>query len=281
MTECSLRQGLHEVGYVEGQNLIIEQRNAGGQHERLPELAADLVQLPVDVLVAAGAATTRAAQRATSTIPIVIMTSADPVQAGLVASLARPGGNITGVSSLQVALLGKRLELLKEAVPALARIAALGNPANPTPFLQETQVAAQALGVQLHALGVSTPTEFEGAFAAAIRSRAEALIVMPDSFLHNHHTRIVDLAQRHQLPGMYPDPEYVRAGGLMSYATSVLAMGRRAGTLVGKILNGAKPADLPVEQATKFQFIINLKTATALGITLPPHLLILADEMLQ
>jgi putative ABC transport system substrate-binding protein len=276
-----LRQGLHEVGYVEGQNLIIEQRNAGGQHERLPELAADLVQLPVDVLVAAGAATTRAAQRATSTIPIVIMTSADPVQAGLVASLARPGGNITGVSSLQVALLGKRLELLKEAVPALARIAALGNPANPTPFLQETQVAAQALGVQLHALGVSTPTEFEGAFAAAIRSRAEALIVMPDSFLHNHHTRIVDLAQRHQLPGMYPDPEYVRAGGLMSYATSVLAMGRRAGTLVGKILNGAKPADLPVEQATKFQFIINLKTATALGITLPPHLLILADEMLQ
>jgi putative ABC transport system substrate-binding protein len=275
------RQGLRELGYVEGQNLTIEQRNAGGQYERLPDMATDLVRLPVDVLVAAGAATTRAAQRATSTIPIVIMTSADPVQAGLVASLVRPGSNITGVSSLQVALLGKRLELLKEAVPAISRIAALWNPANPTPFLPETQVAAQALGVQLHAFGVSTPTDVEGAFADAASGRAEALIVMPDSFLHNHHTRIVDLAQRHRLPGMYPDPEYVRAGGLMSYATSVLAMGHRAATFVDKILNGATPADLPVEQAMTFQFLINLKTAQALGITIPPHLLTLADEVVQ
>jgi putative ABC transport system substrate-binding protein len=276
-----LRQGLRAFGYIEGQNLTIEQRNAAGHYERLPALATDLVQLPVDVLVAAGAATTRAAQRATSTIPIVIMTSADPVQERLVTSLARPGGNITGVSSLQVALLGKRLELLKEAVPTLARIATLWNPANPTPFVQETQVAAQALGVQLHTLGVSTPTEFEGAFAAAANSRAEALLVMPDSFLHNHRTRIVDLAQRHRLPGMYPDPGYVREGGLMSYATSVLAMGHRAGTLVGKSLQGATPADLPVEQATKFEFLINLKTAKALGITIPPHLLMLADEVIQ
>jgi putative ABC transport system substrate-binding protein len=275
------RQGLRELGYVEGQNLTIEQRNAGGHYERLTEGAADLVRLPVDVLVAAGAATTRPAQQATRTIPIVIMTSADPVQAGLVASWARPGGNITGVSSLQVALLGKRLELLKEAVPGISRIAALWNAANPTPFLQETQVAAQALGVQLQALGVSTPTEFEGAFASAANGRAEALIVMPDSFLHNHHTRIVDLAQRHRLPGMYPDPEYVRAGGLMSYATSVLAMGHRAATFVDKILNGATPADLPVEQAMKFRFLINLKTAKALGITTPPHLLTLADEVIQ
>jgi putative tryptophan/tyrosine transport system substrate-binding protein len=275
-----LRQGLREFGYVEGQNLTIEQRNAAGYYERLPDLATDLVKLPVDVLVAAGAATTRAAQRATSTIPIIIMTSADPVQEGLVASLAQPGGNITGVSSLQVALLGKRLELLKETIPTLSRIATLWNPANPTPFMQETQVAAQALGVQLLALGVSTPTEFEGAFAAA-SGQAEALLVMPDSFLHNHRTRIVDFAQRHRLPGMYPDPGYARDGGLMSYATSVLAMGHRAGMLAGKILQGAKPAELPVEQATKFEFIINLKTAKALGIMLPPHLLMLADEVIQ
>jgi putative ABC transport system substrate-binding protein len=276
-----LRQGLREFGYVEGQNLTIEQRNAGGDSERLPALATDLVQLPVDVLGAAGAATTRAAQRATSTIPIVIMTSTDPVQAGLVASWVRPGGNITGVSSLQVALLGKRLELLKEVVPTISRIATLWNPANPTPFLPETQVAAQALGVQLHAVGVSTPSEFEGACAVAASSHAEALIVMPDSFLHNHRTRIVTCAQQHRLPGMYPDPGYVREGGLMSYATSVLAMGHRAGTLVGKILQGATPADLPVEQATKFEFLINLKTAKSLGIMIPPHLLTLADEVIQ
>jgi len=228
-----------------------------------------------------GQATTRAAQRATSTIPIVIMTSTDPVQAGLVASWVRPGGNITGVSSLQVALLGKRLELLKEAVPALSRIAAIWNPANPTPFVPDTQVAAQALGVQLHPLGVSTLTDFEGAFAAVANARAEALIVMPDAFLQNHHTKIVDLAQRHRLRGMYPDPEYARTGGLMSYATSVLAMGHRAATFVDKILNGANPADLPVEQAMRFQFLINLKTAKALGITMPPHLLTLADEVIR
>jgi putative tryptophan/tyrosine transport system substrate-binding protein len=209
------------------------------------------------------------------------MTSTDPVQAGLVASWVRPGGNITGVSSLQVALLGKRLELLNETVPACSRIAALWNPANPTPFLPDTQVAAQALGVHLQALEVSTPAEFEGAFAAAASGRVEALIVMPDSFLHNHHTKIVDLAQRHRLPGMYPDPEYVRAGGLMSYATSVLAMGHRTATLVDKILKGATSADLPVEQAMKFQFLINLKTSKALGITILPHLLLLANEVIQ
>jgi putative tryptophan/tyrosine transport system substrate-binding protein len=233
------------------------------------------------VLVAAGAAPTRVAQEATRTIPIVMMTSADPVEAGLVTSWARPGGNMTGVSSLQVALPGKRLELLKEAIPTLLRVAALWNPGNLTAFLPDTQVAAQALGVQLQAFGMSTLTAFEEAFAAAASSRAEALIVMPDSFLHNHHTKIVDLAQRHRLPGMYPDPEYARAGGLMSYATSVLAMGRRAATFVDKILNGASPAELPVEQATKFQFLINLKTAKALGITIPPHLLTLADEVIQ
>jgi putative ABC transport system substrate-binding protein len=275
------RQGLHELGYVEGQNLTIEQRNAGGQHERLADLAADLVRLPVDVLVAAGAATTRPAQQATRTIPIVIMTSTDPVQTGLIASWVRPGGNITGVSSLQVALLGKRLEILKEAIPTLSRVAAFWNPGNPTAFLPDTQVAAQALGVQLQAFGLPTLAAFEGAFAAAAGSRAEALIVMPDSFLHNHHTQIVDLAQRHRLPGMYPDPEYVRAGGLMSYTTSVLAMGHRAATFVDKLLNGANPAELPVEQAMTFRFLINLKTAKALGITIPPHLLTLANEVIQ
>jgi putative ABC transport system substrate-binding protein len=275
------RQGLRELGYVEGHNLTIEQRNAGGHPERLTEGAADLVGLPVDVLVAAGAATTRPAQQATRTIPIVIMTSTDPVQAGLVASWGRPGGNITGISSRQVALLGKRLELLTEVIPGISRVAAFWNTANLTPFVQETQVAAQTLGVQLQALGVSTLAELEGAFAAAARNRAEALIVMPDSFLHNHHTQIIDLAQRHRLPGMFPDPEYVRAGGLMSYATSVLAMGHRAAAFVDKILKGATPADLPVEQAMKFQLLINLKTAQALGITIPPHLLTLADEVIQ
>jgi len=184
-----------------------------------------------------GRALTRAAQRATSTIPIVIMTSTDPVQAGLVASWVRPGGNITGVSSLQVALLGKRLEILKEAVPTISRIAALWNPANPTPFLPETQVAAQALGVQLHALGVSTPTDFEGIFAAA-KGRAEGVIVLPQAFLQHHHTRLLDVAPRHRRPGMYPDPAYARAGGLLSDATSVLAMGRCADSFVDTLLKG-------------------------------------------
>lgn len=278
-----LQQGLRELGYVEGQNLAIAQRHAEGYYERLPDLATDLVRLQVEVLVAAGSAAVLAAQRATSTIPIVMVGGGgDPGASGYIASLAQPGGNITGVSSQQVALLGKRLELLKEAVPEVSRMAALWNPGNPTtaPFVRETQVAAQALGVQLQVLE-GPPNDFERAFAAAPSGRAEALIVLPDALLTHHRTRIVDFAQRHRLPGMYPDRAYVHAGGLMSYTTSGADMGRRAATFVEKILNGATPADLPVEQAMKFALVMNLKTAKALGITIPPHLLVLADEVIQ
>ena len=278
-----LRQGLRELGYVEGQNLALEQRHAEGHYERLPDLAADLARLRVEVLVAAGSAAILAAQRATSTVPIVMVGGGgEPSASGVIASLAHPGGNITGVSSLQVALSGKRVELLKEAMPALSRIVVLWNPGNPTtaPFLHETQAAAQALGLQLQVIA-GPPHDFEGAFAAAPRDRAEALLVLPDAVLQSHHQRIVDFAQRHRLPGMYPDARYVHAGGLVSYTTSALAMGHRAATYVDKILKGAKPADLPVEQVSKFELVLNLKAAQALGVTLPPHLLVLADEVIK
>jgi len=278
-----LRQGLRELGYVEGQNLVIEARYAEGQVERLSDLATELVRLHIHVMIAAGSAATRAAQQATSTIPIVMTTYMDAVAQGFVGSLARPGGNITGLAGPGVELSGKRLEILKEAVPEVARIAVLWNPANTStaPNLRATQAAAQALGVELHVLEVRTPSDFEGAFDAATRGRAGALLVMPDAFLAGDPTRIVDFAQQHGLPGMYPVREYVAAGGLMSYAPSWAAMFLRAATYVDKILKGVKPADLPVEQPTKFELILNLKTAKALGITFPPTLLILADEVIQ
>jgi putative ABC transport system substrate-binding protein len=278
---AGLRQGLRELGYVEDQNLALVQRDAEGQYERLPDLATDLVGLQVEVLVAQGVAATRAAQRATSTIPIVMMHGGDPIASGFIASLARPGGNITGVIAAAT-LNEKRLELLKEAVPEVSRIAVLWNPENPATasFVQATQGTAQALGLQLQMLA-GPPNDFEGAFAAVLSGRVEALIVLPDAFFARHRARIADFAQRHRLPAMYPDPEYVRAGGLMSYATSWLAMGHRAATFVEKILHGAKPADLPVEQALKFEFVINLKAAQTLGLTLPPHLLVLADEVIR
>ena len=276
-----LQQGLRELGYVEGQNLALEQRDAEGHSERLPDLATTLVDLRVEVLVALGSAATRAAQRATSTIPIVMVTSVDPVASGFIASLARPSGNITGVSFVE-ALGGKRLELLKEAVPTVSRIAALWNPGNPTTasFLQETQGAAQALGVQLHVLA-GPPNDFEGAYTATSSGRAEALIVMPDASFTNHATRIVNFAQRHRLPAIYPVREFVDAGGLMSYASSWTALFPRAATYVDKILKGMKPADLPVEQPTKFELVINLKTAKAMGLTLSPTLLFQATEVIQ
>jgi putative ABC transport system substrate-binding protein len=277
------RQGLRELGYVEGQNLALEQRHAEGHYERLPELAADLVRLRVEVLVVAGSAAILAAQRATSTVPIVMVGGGgDPGASGFIASLAQPGGNITGVSSLQVALSGKRLEILKEAAPAVSRLAVLWNPGNPTiaPFLRETQAVAQALGIQLQVLE-GPPNDFESAFEATASDRAEALIVLPDALLGSHRMQIVDFARRHRLPGMYPNQEFVDAGGLMSYGLSWPDMGRRAATFVDKLLKGAKPADLPVEQPMKFDLAINLKTAKALGITIPPHLLVLADEVIQ
>jgi putative ABC transport system substrate-binding protein len=277
------QQGLRELGYVEGQNIVIEYRWAEGNVDRLGTLAADLVQHHLDVIMAVGAAATRAAQQATSTLPIVMVTGTNAVAQGFVGSLARPGGNITGIAGLGVEVSGKRLELLKEVVPTLSRIAALYNAANTAgaPFLQATQAAAQALGVELHVLEVRTSDEFEGAFAAATRGRAEALIVMPDAFLADHLTRIVDLAQRHQLPGMYPDREYVEAGGLMVYNALIADRNHRAAAYVDKILKGAKPADLPVEQPTKFTLVINLKAAKAIGLTIPPTLLFQADEVIK
>jgi len=278
-----IRQGLRELGYVEGQNIVIEYRSAEGSVDRLDALATDLVQGNMDVIMATGTGPTRAAQQATSTIPVIMMIGGDPVALGFVASLARPGGNITGVAGLGVELSGKRLELLKETVPGVSRIAALWNPANPitAPFLHETQAAAQSLGVELHVLEVRTPNDFEGAFAAVTSGHAEALIVIGDAFLTGQRTKIVDFAQRNRLPGMYPVREYVEAGGLMTYASSWTAMFSRAATYVDKILKGAKPADLPVEQAMKFELVINLKTAQALGITIPPTLLLQADEVLK
>jgi len=278
-----LRQGLRALGYVEGQNLVIEARFAEGKVERLSDLATELVRHKVDVILAAGTAATRAAQQATSTIPIVMTTYMDAVAQGFVGSLAQPGGNITGVAGLGVELSGKRLELLKETVPGVSRIAALWNPANPTtaPFLHATQAAAQSLGVELHVLEVRTPHDFEGAFAAVTSGRAGALIVMPDALLSGNRTRIVDFAHQHGLPGMYPVRDYVDAGGLMSYASSWTAMFPRAATYVDKILKGAKPADLPVEQPTKFELVINLKAAKALGLTIPPTVLFQADEVIR
>ena len=277
------QQGLRELGYVEGQNIVIEYRWAEGNVDHLGTLATDLVRRHMDVIMAVGAAATRAAQQATSTLPIVMVTGTDAVAQGFVGSLARPGGNITGIAGLGVELSGKRLELLKEVVPTISRIAALWNAANAAgaPFLHATQAAAQALGVELHVLEVRTSDEFEGAFAAATRGRAEALIVMPDAFLTDHLTRIVDLAQRHRLPGMYPDREYVDAGGLMVYNALIADRNHRAAAYVDKILKGAKPADLPVEQPTKFTLVINLEAAKAIGLTIPPSVLFQADEVIQ
>ena len=278
-------QALRELGWVEGQNLVMESRYAEGREERLPDLAADLVSLQVEVMVVVGGRlAVRAAQDATPTIPIVGVIMGDPVREGLVASLAQPGGNITGVSGAPREMAGKRLELLKEAMPAVTRVAVLANPANPSSArqLQETQVAAQALGVHLHVVEVQSPDEFESAFVAMMSVGASALVVLTDaSMLERHVSGIVALALTHRLPAMYPWRIYPDSGGLMSYNMSLTDGYRRGATYVDKILKGAKPADLPVEQPTKFELVINLKAAQALGLTLPPTFLFLADEVIR
>ena len=281
---AAFRTELRNLGYVEGKNIVIEFRSAEGRVDRLGALATELARLPVDVLVAIGSSAIRAAQQATSTIPIVMMTTTNAVERGFVASLARPGGNITGLAGPGIELSGKRLEMLKEAMPAVSRIAVLWNPQNrtTTSFLQETQAAAPGLRVELQVLEVRTPNDFEEAFAAALKGRAEALLVIPDTFLTSHYRQIVDFAHRHRLPAMYYNRVYVDAGGLMSYGnTTWWAMLPQAGIYVDKVLKGTKPADLPVEQPTKLELIINLKTAQALEITVPPTLLILADEVIR
>jgi putative tryptophan/tyrosine transport system substrate-binding protein len=279
----AFRHELRDLGYVEGQNITVESRFADGQTDRLPALVAELIRLPVDVLVTDGEAAIRAAQHATTTIPIVMTISGDAVGDRLVASLAHPGGNITGLTNISPDLSGKRLELLKEAVPTLAHVAVLWNPALSvsTFAFQETQTAAHALGLQLQSLAVWGPDEFAQAFAAMPREHAEALVVLSDPFFFGHRRQLAELTLWHRLPAMFYSREYAEAGGFMAYGANSPGMYRRAAYYVDRILKGAKPADLPVEQPTKFELVLNRKTAQALGITFPPTLLIWADEVIE
>jgi putative ABC transport system substrate-binding protein len=280
----AFRQRLRELGWVEGQNIVIDYRYAEGRIGRLPDLAAELVRLKVDLIVSFGTQGVTAARDATETIPIVMIAVRDPVGTGLIASLARPGGNVTGVSGYAgLETIGKQLQLLKETVPKIRRVAILSNPANAYHQLaiREVHVAARSLGVQLQALEARGPDEFDGAFATMAKERMEALLVLSDIIFSNHRTRLADLATRSRLPTAYGNRESVEDGGLISYGPSFLDLHRRAATYVDKILKGAKPADLPVEQPTKFELVINLKTAKALGIEVPPMLLGRADEVIE
>jgi putative ABC transport system substrate-binding protein len=279
----SFQQGLHSLGYIEGKNIAIEYRYAEGKADRLPTLAAELVGLNVDVIVTSATPSVLAAKKATSTIPVVFVSVTDPVASGLVASLARPGGNITGLTILAPELSGKRLELLKEAVPNVTRVAFLWNPANPAqaPQWREAQAAAQALGLRLQSLEVRSSNDFDSAFEAALRERARALIASPEPLISTHLKRIVEFVAKNRLPAMYAGPEVVDAGGLMSYAPDYTAQYRRAAAYVDKILKGTKPADLPVEQPTKFELVINLKAAKQIGLTIPPNVLARADRVIR
>ncbi len=276
-------QGLRERGYVERKTIALEQRFDEDREERLPALAADLIRLRVDIIVAAATPAVRAAQRATTTVPIVIVHSADPVGLGFVASLARPGGNITGLSSLSPELSGKRLELLKEAVPKLVRIAVLWNAANPGTAIafQELQDAARVLRLRVQSLEVRQTEDLAPAFKAVTRQRTVGLVTLLDPLVVSQRARIVELAAEKWLPAMYPTKEFVEAGGLMAYGPDLVDSYRRAAIFVDKILKGAKPADLPVEQPTKFNFAVNLKTAKALGLRFPQSILIRADQVIQ
>jgi putative tryptophan/tyrosine transport system substrate-binding protein len=275
----AFRQGLRELAYVEGKNIVIEYRYAEGKLDRLPALAAELVRLTVDIIVSAGPQSTRAAKEATNTIPIVMTNEGDPVGTGFVASLAQPGGNITGLSTLAPELSGKRLELLKEIVPKLSRVAVLGDPNNPgtAQSLRETELAAGAFGVKLQYLDVSDPKDIATAFQAATKGRAEAVLVLQSAVLASQRTQII----KSRLPAIYDRREFVDDGGLMSYGTNLADLARRAATYVDKILKGAKPADLPVEQPTKYELVINLKAAKQIGLTIPPNVLGRADKVIK
>jgi putative tryptophan/tyrosine transport system substrate-binding protein len=276
-------QGLGEVGYVEGQNILIERRFAGGHPERLPDLAAELVRLPVDAIAATGSTAISAAKNATSTIPIIMTEGADPVGLGFVASLARPGGNITGMSHLARSLAGKRLELLRELVPGASRVAVLVDSRSPAANFSwiETQRAAQTLGVHLDLLEVRDPRDLDVAFETARSERADGLLAVHANFIQNQRARITQLAAESRLPTMYTYRIYVEAGGLAAYGPDVNDLARRSVIHLDKILKGAQPADLPVEQPTRFDFFINTKTAQALGLTIPPHVLLQATEVIQ
>jgi putative tryptophan/tyrosine transport system substrate-binding protein len=280
---AGLRQGLSELGWIDGQNLAFELRFAEGNLDRLPQLADELVRAKVDVIVTGSSPGASAAKDATSTIPIVMVTTGNPVQGGLVASLARPGGNVTGVTALGQVLNVKRLELLKEAVPEVKRVAVLTNPASPytEPFLQESEAAAHALGVEVRVADAREPDELERAFQAIVKERADALMVLSDPMFITRRRQIVELAAKNRLPSMFGERGSVHAGGLMFYGANLPDMYRRAATYVDKILKGTKPADLPVEQPTTFELVINLKTAKALGLELPWFLQQRADEVIE
>ncbi len=280
--------GLREHGYVQGQNLVIECRYTAARPERAPALAAELVSLKPDLLIAYTTANVRAAKQATSTIPIVMLGVIAPVERGLVPNLTRPGGNVTGLTyTVGAEIIGKHLQFLKEAIPSVSRVAVLrhpgggGLPAEASTFARELEVAAQALGVTLQPYDVRAAEEFAGTFAAMTKAKVEALVVVPTPFLGFHAQRIVDLAAQTRLPAMYPDRDFFKAGGLMSYDVNEADNFRRAGVYVDKIFHEANPGDLPVEQPTKFDLLINLKTAKALGLTIPQSLLMRADEVIQ
>jgi len=277
----AFRQGLRELGYVEGRNIVIEYRSAEGRNDRLPELAAELVRLKVDVLVTTGPAAVGAGKQATSTIPIVMGAVGDAVDFGFVASLARPGGNITGMSWLGPELNAKRLELLKEVFPKVVRVAVLWDPATPKTYVRATEVAARSLGINLRVLEVAKSNEFDHAFATLTGDGAGALEVMPSTMFASQMRQLVDLAAKSRLPAIFPDERYAQAGGLLSYGPSFPEMYRRAATYVDKILKGAKPGDLPVEQPMRFEFIINLKAAKQIGLTIPPNVLARADKVIK
>jgi ABC-type uncharacterized transport system substrate-binding protein len=280
------RQALGELGYVEGRNLVIEHRSAEGRVERFPVLAAEMVRLRVDLIVVFSTPSARAARQATSTIPIVAPTMQDPVRDGLVASLARPGGNVTGLTFLGSELVPKRLALLKEAIPGVSRVAVLWHPGGLAErtgqeMVNEAEAAARGLGVQLQLVRAEAPKDLDGAFSAIKRWRANAFVPLPSPMLFAERKRIVDLAARHRLPAMYIGREFVDLGGLMAYGANQFDLIRRGATYVDKILKGAKPGDLPIEQPTKFELVLNLKTAKALGLTIPPSLLQRADQVIE
>ena len=279
----AFRQGLRELGYMEGKNIVIEYRYAEGNVDRLPALTAELVRLKLDIIITAGSPATRAAKEASVTIPIVMTRDGDPVGNGFVASLARPGGNITGLSTLNPELSGKRLELLREIVPKLSRVAVFGTSTRPgnAQALREVELAAKAFGVKLQYLDVQNPKDIDTAFRAAGKGRAEGLLTLGGPVLASHRTQVVGLAIKSRLPAIYERSDFVEDGGLVSYGVNVLDLDRRAATYVDKILKGRTPADLPVEQPMRFEFVINLKAAKAIGLTIPPNVLVRATKVIR
>jgi putative ABC transport system substrate-binding protein len=279
----NFRQGLHDLGYIEGRNIAIEYRSAQGNFDRLRQAAQELTSLPVNILVVYGSPATRAARQATSTIPIVMIGVGDPVRARFVTNLARPDGNVTGTAAQGPELIGKRIEILKKCVPGLARVAFLWNPDNDSnlAYLEELIIAVPALGLQLISVPIRTSQDFEGAFAAMMQRQPNALVANADALILEHIGQIIDFVAKHHLPAMYQAKENVEAGGLMAYGPPLTDLFRRSAWYVHRILQGAKPADLPIEQPTKFELSINLKTARALGIEVPPTLLALVDEVVE